>query len=139
MVARKKGHIISTCSMSSFVTPAGLVDYAATKAAVMALHEGLHEELKYRYDAPQVRTSVVHPTYVRTPLCDSYANALEKSKALQLTPEFVGTQVVQAILSGSSQQIVLPRVLGFTSALRALPWWFQEIVRGATKEDMKRI
>ncbi|KIW03926.1 uncharacterized protein PV09_04767 [Verruconis gallopava] len=139
MIARKKGHIVSTCSMSSFVTPAGLVDYAASKAAVMALHEGLQGELKHRYQAPEVRTTVVHPTYVRTPLCDSYAKALEKSAAIQLAPETVADEIVAAILSGSSQQIVLPRALALTSALRAFPWWFQELVRGSTREDMKRL
>jgi all-trans-retinol dehydrogenase (NAD+) len=139
MIARKKGHIVSTCSMSSFITPAGLVDYAASKAAVMAIHEGLQSELKYRYNAPEIRTTVVHPTYVRTPLCDSYAKALEKSGAVQLTPETVANEIVTAILSGTSRQIILPRKLALTSALRALPYWFQELVRGSVREDMKRL
>ena len=139
MIAAKKGHIVSTCSMSSFLCPAGLVDYAATKAAVMAMHEGLCAELKYRYNAPFIRTTTVHPTYVRTPLTGSWEKSLENTKALQLTPEYVGGEIVKGILSGSSSQIILPRALAFTSALRALPWWFQEIARGATKNDMQRL
>jgi NAD(P)-dependent dehydrogenase (short-subunit alcohol dehydrogenase family) len=139
MIAAKKGHVVATCSMSSFLTPAGLVDYAASKAAVMAMHEGLHAELKYRYNAPEIRTTVVHPTYVRTPLTGSWAASLEKTKAAQLTPEFVGGEIVKGILSGSSNQIILPRGLAITSALRAFPWWFQEIARRVTKDDMQRI
>jgi NAD(P)-dependent dehydrogenase (short-subunit alcohol dehydrogenase family) len=139
MIAAKKGHIISTCSMSSFFVPAGLVDYAASKAAVMAMHEGLNQELKYRYDAPMIRTTVVHPTYVRTPLTGSWENALVKSKALTMSPEYVGGEIVKAILSGKSQQVILPRALAFTSMLRALPWWVQEFLRARTKEDMKRL
>lgn len=40
MVAKNKGHIVGLGSMASFVAPPGMVDYAAAKAAVLALHEG---------------------------------------------------------------------------------------------------
>lgn len=125
--------------MSSFITPAGLVDYAGSKAAVMALHEGLQGELKYRYNCPQIKTTIVHPTYVRTPLVTSYAKALEKSGAYQLTPEQVADEIVAAVLSSTSQQIILPRFLGATSAARALPYWIAEFLRKTTRDDMKRL
>lgn len=38
MVRRNHGHIVATSSMSSIITPAGLADYAATKAGLNALH-----------------------------------------------------------------------------------------------------
>jgi len=41
MVRKNKGHIVGIASMASFIAPAGIVDYAATKVAVLALHEGL--------------------------------------------------------------------------------------------------
>jgi all-trans-retinol dehydrogenase (NAD+) len=40
MVRKNKGHIIGIASMASFVAPPGIVDYAATKAGVLAFHEG---------------------------------------------------------------------------------------------------
>jgi all-trans-retinol dehydrogenase (NAD+) len=40
MLEARKGHIVSIASMASYFTCAGLVDYAATKAGVLALHEG---------------------------------------------------------------------------------------------------
>jgi short-subunit dehydrogenase len=40
MIRKNKGHIVGLASMASFVAPPGIVDYAATKAAVMAFHEG---------------------------------------------------------------------------------------------------
>jgi all-trans-retinol dehydrogenase (NAD+) len=40
MVKANKGHIIGLASMASFVAPPGIVDYASTKAAVQAFHEG---------------------------------------------------------------------------------------------------
>ena len=76
MIKRKKGHIVTIASMSSFVSFAELTDYSATKAGVLALHEGLNQELKHRYDAPEIKTTVVHPTYVNTKLVNPYRASL---------------------------------------------------------------
>lgn len=40
MVESNKGHIIAIASAASFLGVGGLVDYSATKAAVLAFHEG---------------------------------------------------------------------------------------------------
>lgn len=40
MIAMKKGHVIATASMASFINAAGMVDYCVTKAGVMSFHEG---------------------------------------------------------------------------------------------------
>jgi NADP-dependent 3-hydroxy acid dehydrogenase YdfG len=40
MLEAKKGHIVSIASMASYLSCSGLVDYAATKAGVLTLHEG---------------------------------------------------------------------------------------------------
>lgn len=42
--------------MSSFLTGSRNVSYSTTKAAVLALHEGLEQELVHVYDADKVRT-----------------------------------------------------------------------------------
>jgi hypothetical protein len=39
MVRRDHGHVVSVSSMSAVVPPAGVADYAATKAGVCAVHE----------------------------------------------------------------------------------------------------
>ncbi|TID16582.1 dehydrogenase/reductase SDR family member 8 precursor [Venturia nashicola] len=80
----KPSHVASTASVASFVTCCGLVDYAASKAAAMALNEGLQQELKHRYNAPEIKTSIAHPIYVKTPLVTSCAKSLEESKAVQI-------------------------------------------------------
>jgi NADP-dependent 3-hydroxy acid dehydrogenase YdfG len=40
MIKKNKGHIVGLASLASFVAPPAIVDYASTKAAVMAFHEG---------------------------------------------------------------------------------------------------
>lgn len=138
MVAQKKGHIVSTASLASFVTCAGLVDYAATKAGVLALHEGLHQELKHRFNAPQIKTSIVHPIYVRTPLVASYAESLKQTKATQIEPQTVANAVVKQILSKKSGQIVLPGWMGILSGLRGRSAWVQELIRDTTKHQVEQ-
>jgi short-subunit dehydrogenase len=135
MISRKKGHIVTTASMASFVTCAGLADYAATKAA---LHEGLGQELKHRYSAPEIKTSIVHPIYVRTPLVTSYADSLKRSGAVQIQPETVANAIIKQITSGESGQITLPNWMGTFSGTRGFPWWFQELARDSTKNDVER-
>lgn len=41
MIKAKKGHIISTASMASYTTCAGMVDYCVTKAGAMAFTDGM--------------------------------------------------------------------------------------------------
>jgi all-trans-retinol dehydrogenase (NAD+) len=55
MVKNDHGHIVTIASMASFVTIGSIVDYSCTKAAALAFHEGLGQELKHIYNAKNVR------------------------------------------------------------------------------------
>lgn len=57
MVKRNHGHIVTMASASSFISTTQLVTYASTKAAIMAFHEGVAQELRMRYNARRVRTT----------------------------------------------------------------------------------
>lgn len=69
MVKQNHGHVVTVASMASFVTQGKNVSYACTKAAALAFHEGLMQELKHRYKAPRV-----HTTYIDTTLLTQYAS-----------------------------------------------------------------
>lgn len=137
MIEKKKGHIVSTASMASFIGVAGLVDYCATKAGVLALHEGLGQELKHRYKAPQIKTSIVHPIYVNTTLITSYRDSLSTAKATLIEPETVADAVVAQILSRKSGQIILPASMTPAAGARGWPVWLQEILRDSTSKDVE--
>ena len=65
MIKKNKGHVVTIASMASFAVHAQNVDYACSKASALAFHEGLHSELKARYNAPDVKTTFVYlPTHV---------------------------------------------------------------------------
>jgi len=126
-------------SLSSFTAPAELVDYAATKAAVLALYDGLGEELKYRYDAPEIQLTTVHPTYVNTKLINPYSASLLDTKALVLEPETVADAVVKQVLSGRGAQLILPSYLGVVASARAMPAWFGSLIGFITRNDIRAV
>jgi all-trans-retinol dehydrogenase (NAD+) len=138
MIQRKKGHIVTLASLASFATPPGLVDYAASKAAVLSLHEGLHAELKHRYNAPFIKLTVIQPIYVQTALIESWQTGLKKTRSPIIRPSTVARAITDQIISGKSGQLCIPKHMGIGGSLiRGLPWWVQEIIRDGLKNDAK--
>jgi all-trans-retinol dehydrogenase (NAD+) len=168
MIERNHGHVVTLASMASFVVWASNVDYSCTKAASLAFHEGLAQELRHRYEADKVRTtcvssppfpkkddqiqksrnprekltpkthSIVHPTWVRTPLIEMLL-ARPGWNELTLETETVATAVVRQILKGESAQLVLPGRYSIMAALRGAPSWLQEGLRSGGREALRGI
>jgi short-subunit dehydrogenase len=129
MIKKNKGHIVGLASMASFVSPPGIVDYACTKSAVLAFHEGLNQEIKHIYKTPGVLNTVVHPSWVRTPLVGGYESHLEKTQGGLMKPEHIGSKIVNQIISCRGGQLIIPSKLKSAAGIRALPNWLQETVR----------
>lgn len=127
MIDRKKGHIMSTASLAAFVGLAGTVDYSCTKAGLIAFHEGLAQELKHRYNCPEIKTSIVYPNWTRTPLIEAIEQNLSSAKAPIVAPEYVAEAMAKHIINGRSGQLILGPTIA--ASIRALPIWLQEIVR----------
>ncbi|KAH8585598.1 hypothetical protein B0O99DRAFT_530415 [Bisporella sp. PMI_857] len=133
MIKRNHGHVMTIASMASFITGVQNVDYCCTKAGALAFHEGLTQELRHSYNARKVRTSIIHPTYIRTPLIDK-VHREGKFKALLLEPEAVVDIILGHILSGNSGQIILPSRYAIAAAARGWPLWLQESIRNSQKK-----
>jgi NADP-dependent 3-hydroxy acid dehydrogenase YdfG len=56
MVKRNHGHVVNVASGAGLAVFAGNVAYGASKAAAIALHEGLAQEIRHRHRALKVRT-----------------------------------------------------------------------------------
>lgn len=123
MVKKNHGMVVTVVSYAAWMPFPNLVDYAASKAAAMAFHEGLAAELRTRYKAPKVRTVVVHPGYTKTALFTGYGRPSDFVFPHQ-QPDSVADAVVQQLLSGRSGEVVLPGTGLILSALRLLPDWF---------------
>ncbi|KAI8935497.1 hypothetical protein NX059_008067 [Plenodomus lindquistii] len=129
MIAKKKGHIMGVASLASFVALAGAVDYSCTKAALLAFHEGLTQEIKHRYKCPEIMTTLVHPGWTKSAITsDAGLQAgLKRMGKKLLEPEFVASAMVDQIIAVKSGQVILGPAI--TPKLRALPLWLQELIR----------
>ncbi|KAE8385265.1 hypothetical protein BDV23DRAFT_190952 [Aspergillus alliaceus] len=137
MIKQNHGHVITIASMASFAALGELVDYCCSKASALAFHEGLGQELRLWYKAPKVRTSVIHPLWVKTPMIQPLTDVGDHFKQPVLTPELVSAAVIKQILTQSSGQVILPNYLSPISLVRALPSWLQEAARGRASRDLR--
>lgn len=129
MVRENKGHVVNVASVLSFVTLEANADYSASKAAALAFHEALSDELKRHHKVDGVLTTVVHPTFVRTPLIQQGADYLEKKGAILQRPEDVADAITNQVFSRRGAQLIVPGRAWPLSVFRALPGWLQESTR----------
>ncbi|KAI3533241.1 hypothetical protein CSPX01_12897 [Colletotrichum filicis] len=135
MIHNNHGHVVTVASMASFVTGVHNVDYSCSKMGALGLHEGLAQEIRHRYKAPRVRTSIIHPTYIKTALIEKvHSSGPFKSKILE--PEPVVDAIFKQIVSGRSGHVYLPGEYARATAIRAWPYWLQESLRNAQKETL---
>lgn len=93
MLERGEGYLLHTSSMAGILTSHGNATYATTKHAVV----GLAEWLSITYHDQGVRTSLLAPLGVRTPMLDG-ASAFARTVAGPMSePEDVAAAVVEAI------------------------------------------
>lgn len=135
MITARKGHIVTIASMASYVAVPGMVDYCVTKAGTMSFHEGLNQELKHRYDAPFIKTTAVHPHWVRTALLGDWERTITSSGHPIMTPQYAGEEIAKAVLGGRSSTLILPpqALLKAVSGMRGWPHWLHELANDGQK------
>ncbi|KAG8674539.1 hypothetical protein FPOAC2_00566 [Fusarium poae] len=136
MVENNHGMIVTLTSYASWLTIPNLVDYGASKAAALAFHEGLTAELATRYNAPKVRTVIVHPGPTNTALFKGYYQNTDFLMP-PLAPETVADAVVKQVLTGRSGTVVIPGTGSILAALRMQPDWYAIPVRAKAQSYMK--
>lgn len=78
--------------------PDGSADYCASKAAVINLHQSLRFELDNRYMSPNIKTTLLLPSFITTTLFSRIQ--MPRSRLFDfLAPALHPSDVVQAIIS----------------------------------------
>lgn len=95
-----------------------------SKAAALSFHEILGNELRTRYNAPNIRTTVVCPTKVATVLGEVLSDPIPFLSPT-LRPETVARRIVQSIDAGLSEHLMMPAYTNIMPLMRGLPSWFQ--------------
>jgi short-subunit dehydrogenase len=116
MVRNNHGHIVNVCSSSAIVPPPGIVDYAATKAGIQALYEGLGMELRYRYNAPRVRLTNGVFNFIRTPLVSGNPSQPQFLLPI-LHVETVSEAIVNQLYSGYGGVMYLPGLVKYLATM----------------------
>ncbi|KAK2610450.1 hypothetical protein N8I77_003878 [Diaporthe amygdali] len=137
LIENNHGMVVTVASIAAWCAVPNMVDYAASKHAALAFHEGLAAELATRYRARKVRTVVVNQGYTRTPLFDGYSNGAPFLMPT-LEPETVAEAIVRQVLSGKSGQIIAPAFANGLTALASMPHWYQYGLRLDGHKIMKK-
>ncbi|KIK67783.1 hypothetical protein GYMLUDRAFT_92458 [Collybiopsis luxurians FD-317 M1] len=119
MIKNNRGHIITVSSNLAYVGVARMTDYCASKAALNSLHESLRFELDHVHKAPSVRTTLVCPGHILTPL---FANmAYPKSALYQFfLPSIAPIEVVKRIIQVLDDQH--SKIIKLSLYVHALPF-----------------
>lgn len=137
LVENNHGMVVTVASIAAWCTVPNMVDYAASKHAALAFHEGLAAELATRYRARKVRTVVVNQGYTRTALFEGYRNDVPFLMP-NLEPETVAEAIVRQVLSGKSGQIIRPAFANSLTVLASMPHWYQYGLRADGHKIMKK-
>ena len=103
-----------------------MVSYCMTKASALAFHEGLTAELRNKkqgFNAPEVKTTCVHPTWAATPMIAPHRETIDRSGMAVIEPEVVADAVVKQVMSGRGRQILLAPGIEPIATVRAWPSW----------------
>ncbi|KAI9690622.1 MAG: hypothetical protein M1820_009979 [Bogoriella megaspora] len=107
LIKNNHGMVVTVASTAAYLTAPQMVDYAASKAAALAFHEGLSAELVTRYKAPKVRTVAVCQGYTKTSLFTGFG-VRRGFLSYPLEPRTVAEEIVKQVLSGKSGHVFLP-------------------------------
>jgi short-subunit dehydrogenase len=125
MVATGSGTIVTISSVIGQLGAAHLSDYAASKAAITAMHRSLEQELK---PTPDVKTVLVTPGQMTTPL---FLGVRTPSSffAPELEPVEVAKEIIAAIDAGASTELAMPLYARWVGWMNVMPVGVQTILR----------
>jgi NAD(P)-dependent dehydrogenase (short-subunit alcohol dehydrogenase family) len=113
MLPRARGHVINVASASSWVTPANLAVYTASKHGVLGLTDAVRAEVRER----GVAVTAVFPNVVATDL----AAGTRPLRGESIGPDEVGRAIADAVRSRAAE-VYVPRSLSRIIRLpRSLP------------------
>ncbi|KAI9157985.1 Dehydrogenase RED2 [Paramyrothecium foliicola] len=103
MIKQNKGHIVTMASVCSFSPVASCRLF-------------------------NVLTTIVHPSYVRTPMINHLIKNVARAGFSVLYPKEVATEVVKQIKRRQGGMLVLPLFVSIIATLRTWPYWMQQLL-----------
>jgi short-subunit dehydrogenase len=138
MIKNNHGHIVTMSSVTGLIGACQVSDYSASKAALFSLHESLRYELDKRYNAPNVRTTLVVPGHINTPLFSQVSwprSRLFRFLAPTLQPITVVKAVITALDETHSRTLFMPFYANFVALARLFPSFLRDLAQWLAAAD----
>lgn len=138
MLERKEGHIVSVSSVMGITGTAQLTDYCASKASIIALDQALRYELDHRYKCPKIRTTLVCPAWIQTPMFQTVqypSSFFFQFFFPPVQPVSVVKRIIAALDDQHSQTIYLPFFANFALYVNLLPSFLRDFCQWCTTAD----
>ena len=126
MIEQNRGHVVTIASAAGMIGVSRLVDYSASKWAVVGFDESLRSEL--RTIAPAVQTTVVCPYYIDTGMFKGTKTRF--SFLLPILKEDAVAERTVAAIRRNKRRVTMPWLVHWIPALRVLPVAFFDGVAG---------
>ncbi|CAG8575165.1 9956_t:CDS:2, partial [Ambispora leptoticha] len=126
MIENNHGHIVTIASVLGYIGVAQAADYCASKAGLIGFHDSLRYELKARYNAPKIRTTLVCPGHIGTGLFDGiYVTAPFLTPCLP--PLDLVKRIITALDRNEGTDIFIPYFMYLFPFLRAVPGFVYDL------------
>jgi len=138
MVEKKEGHIVTISSIMGILGIAQLTDYCASKASLIAMDQALRYELDHRYNCPNIRTTLVCPGWITTPMFQAIkfpTNPLFKFGYPPVQTDALAGAILGALEDQHSRRIFLPLFAYFTPYFNLLPSFARDFLQWFTGAD----
>jgi len=138
MLKKKSGHIVTVASTMGYAGAAGLTDYSASKAAAISLDQTLRLELDHHYKTPGIRTTLVCPGHILSPLFATISlpqNRFFKFLFPSIQPIDVVKPIVMALDAQESRTIMLPFYVHMVPYLNLLPSFVGDLAQYVTSAN----
>jgi short-subunit dehydrogenase len=129
------GTVVTVSSILAHMTPANLTDYAASKAAVSALHTSLTMELRQQGLIDKVKTILVETGQIDTDLFKGVEAPSNFFGPILETKE-VAKEIVKLIDNGDGGLVRMPAYAKLIDWYMVLPAGLQMVVRWASRIDV---
>jgi len=137
MIKAGRGHIVTVASAMGYAGVAQMTDYNASKAATISLHESLQQELKTRYNAPKIRTTLVAPGRIMSPMFSvmNEGSNLQKFFFPSVAPVTVVKNIIAALDEQHSVYVFQPFWTNFAPYQLLLPSFLRDFTQRLTGAD----
>lgn len=138
MIEKGTGHIITIASVLGLAGASKLTDYSASKAAVLSLNDTLRYELDKHYNCPKIRTTVIIPGHILTPMFQTFSLGQAwwtKFIFPSLHPITMVKTIIAALDEQHSRTIYLPLYVQISPYLRIMPSFIRDFVQWVSNAD----